>query len=123
VIFEECQALGTSVDAIDFAKKFMQSKVAEELDSMNPGVYSTGVAPLFGYTLRNISAPLPCDKDKYVNENVLFWVGYIYRYWNRLLGTSSKEIVENAPVEYVLDYYPAYHGMDNVEAVHMMSKR
>lgn len=32
------------------------------------------------------------------DEEILYWIGYIYRYWNILTGESSKDIYKKAPV-------------------------
>ncbi len=45
------------------------------------------------------------DKDKICNngemysKDVIYWIGYIYRYWHYYTGESSKVIYKQAPVE------------------------
>ena len=120
IIFEECQGLG--VDAVDFITKFMQSKTAEDLDNMISGVYSAGSAPLKRYILHQVD-PVKCfDENNYINENALYWIGYIYRYWAFLLGTPSKDIIRSFPIDKALLCYPAYHCMGNKEAISKMTR-
>jgi len=115
IIFEECQYLG--VDAIDYITKFMHSSAAEELDKMQSGVYSAGSAPLKQYILKQIEPVEPYNEKKHINEDALNWLGYIYRYWVNLLGVSSKELIDNIPVDSALAFYPAYHCIGNKEAI------
>jgi len=118
IIFEECQALG--VDAEDYITKFMHSPVAEQLDKMTSGVFSAGSAPLKRHILDQIGAVKPYSESKHINEDALYWAGYIYRYWANLLGVSSKELIKAAPIRKVLYCYPAYHCMGNKEAISHM---
>ena len=32
------------------------------------------------------------------SEELIYWIGYIYRYWHYVAGESSKEIIKLAPV-------------------------
>ena len=121
IIFEECQNLG--VDAIDYTTKFMHSRAAEELDRMKPGVFSAGAAPLKQYILRMIKPVKLYSSENHVSEEALHWVGYVYRYWSYLLGTSSSEIVQTVPVDTALQCYPAYHCMGNSEAISRMLRK
>jgi hypothetical protein len=118
IIFEECQDLG--VDAIEYVTKFMKCPIAQGLDEMQSGVYSAGAAPLKRYALEMISPVADYDADRHINEDALAWVGYIYRYWNYLLGTPSREIIETIPAVTALECYPAYHCMGNAEAISKM---
>ena len=33
------------------------------------------------------------------SEELIYWIGYIYRYWHYVTGESSKEIIKLAPVK------------------------
>lgn len=118
IIFEECQALG--VDAVDYITKFMHSETAENLDVMKQGVFSAGSAQLKRYALEQIKPVKHFETASHVNEEALYWVGYIYRYWSYLLGTHSRDIIRTVPVEKALLCYPAYHCMGNKEAISKM---
>ena len=118
IIFEECQYLG--VDAVDYTTRFMRSHMAVLLDQMESGIFSAGSAPLKRCILREIEPVKQYSAENHINENALYWVGYIYRYWANLLGVSSTEIVSAMPVEDALAFYPAYHCMGNKEAISHM---
>jgi len=120
IIFEECQGLG--VDACDYITKFMQSKAAEEIDAMKPGVFSAGSAPLKRYILSQIEPVMKFSESRHIDEEALYWVGYIFRYWAFLLGMPSRAIIHAVPVEKALHCYPAYHCMGNKEAISRMAR-
>ena len=120
IIFEECQGLG--VDADDYITKFMQSEAAEELDKMIPGVFNAGSAPLKRYILNQIEPVMRFNENRRIDEEALYWIGYIFRYWVFLLGMPSKVIIHIVPVKKALQCYPAYHSMGNKEAISRMAR-
>ena len=119
IIFEECQYKG--LDAKDFITSFMQSSVAEQLDNMEPGIFSAGAAQISRYALGAMKPVKKLDEKNRAYDAELYWVGYIYRYWAYLLGTPSREIIAITPAEQALRCYPAFHCMGNKEAVAQMA--
>lgn len=53
---------------------------------------------------------------RYHNE-VLYWAGYVYRYWHFLTGESSKDIYKQAPAETMNTNYLMFHCMDTELAI------
>ena len=45
------------------------------------------------------------------SEELIYWIGYIYRYWHYVTGESSKEIYKQAPVETMKRNYLMFHTM------------
>ena len=118
IVFEECQY--KEMDANDFITKFMQSRVAAELDSMESGVFSAGASQLNRYALELIGPVKKLNNKNRAFDDQLYWVGYIYRYWAYLLGTPSNEIIKITPAKRALQCYPAFHCMGNKEAIAQM---
>lgn len=58
----------------------------------------------------------PKDGNLYDNE-VLYWAGYVYRYWHFLTGESSKDIYKQAPAETMNTNYLMFHCMDTELAI------
>lgn len=50
------------------------------------------------------------ERKLYHNE-VLYWAGYVYRYWHFVTGESSKEIYKQAPAETMNTNYLMFHCM------------
>ncbi|MCL2086649.1 MAG: hypothetical protein FWH05_03540 [Oscillospiraceae bacterium] len=118
IVFEECQDLGA--DAVDYITKFMLSEVAENIDKRVYPYSCAGAAPIKRTAYQKNQPIKPYSDNNHINEDTLYWIGYIYRYWQNLLGTSSKEIIKIVPVEKAMAFYPACHSMGNKEAIARM---
>lgn len=51
------------------------------------------------------------------HNEVLYWAGYVYRYWHFLTGESSKDIYKQAPAETMNTNYLMFHCMDTELAI------
>lgn len=54
--------------------------------------------------------------EKYDPE-VLYWIGYIYRYWACYRNTGSKEIYRCAPAKTMKRNYLLFHTLDPDTAI------
>ena len=119
-LFKECQ-YDFERDAVDFITKYMNSSIAADIDKPLSFYHSMGIKPIGEYFLQEASV-LPVQADTLIDGDVLFWIGYMYRYW-AFMGESSKEIIEQVPVVRALWVYPGYHTLAVAEAVRMFKKR
>lgn len=114
-------------DSADFIKQFMNSEVAKNLDSPYNRMQWAGEEYLLeeiidqrGMHIAKSEAPLPID--------VLYWIGYIYRYWHYYSGDESKKIYKKAPVNTMKTNYLMFHTMapemaiDNLIEIHYQKK-
>lgn len=98
-----------------FIKAFMMSKVAENLDSVYNRMQWAGEE----YLLEELMAACAMKKDGSIYpQDVLFWIGYIYRYWNIQEKESSKKIYRQASAKTMNRNYLMFHSMDPEMAVH-----
>jgi len=118
-LFKECQ-YDFERDAIDFITKFMKSSIAADIDRPLSFYHSMGIKPIGEYFLQEANV-LPVQEGNIIDNDALFWIGYTYRYW-AFMGESSKEIIEQAPVERALWVYPGYHTLAVAEAIRMFKK-
>lgn len=97
-----------------FIRNFMNSEVAEHLDSPYSKLQCMGEE----YLLEELAdeRPLKAEGEKYHPE-VLYWTGYIYRYWAISRGVKSKKIYRIAPAKTMKRNYFAFHTMDPELAV------
>ena len=51
------------------------------------------------------------------DEEVMYWIGYIYRYWHFYTGESSKKIVKQANINTMRMNYNIFHTFDPALAV------
>lgn len=51
------------------------------------------------------------------SEELIYWIGYIYRYWHYVAGESSKEIIKLAPVKVMKQKYARLYMMTPEEVI------
>lgn len=92
-----------------FIRDFMNSKVAERLDSPYNKLQWMGEEYLID-ELKD-EKMLGTEGEKYSPE-VLYWIGYLYRYWACSRDESSKRIYRQAPAKTMRRNYLAFHTFD-----------
>ena len=102
-------SLQAGYDSEDFIKQFMRSKVAHDLDSEYNRMQWAGEE----YLLEEFSdeCPQTVKGDAQYSKEVLYWAGYIYRYWHILTKESSKDIYTQAPAKTMNTNYLMFHTM------------
>ncbi len=104
-LFERSTAYGSE----GFIRDFMNSEVAEHLDSPYNKLQWMGEEYLID-ELKD-EKKLGKDGEKYSPE-VLYWIGYLYRYWACTRGERSKRIYRQAPAKTMKRNYMAFHTFD-----------
>ena len=104
-LFERSTAYGSE----GFIRDFMNSEVAEHLDSPYNKLQWMGEE----YLIEELKDEKKLGKDgeKYSPE-VLYWIGYLYRYWACTRGERSKRIYRQAPAKTMKRNYMAFHTFD-----------
>lgn len=98
-----------------FVSFFMGSEVAKSLDSRYNRMQWAGEE----YLLEEVAAAgdsLPSDGEIF-SKDILYWIGYIYRYWHYYSGENSAKIYKQAPVETMKRNYMIFHTMEPVLAI------
>ena len=97
-----------------FIKAFMSSDVAKGLDSSFNRYQWAGEE----YLLEEIVDECSPEKGGSIfTEEVLYWTGYIYRFWHFYKGTASSRIIKTAPPETMNRNFTMFHSMDPEMAV------
>lgn len=106
-LFELSAAKGYDSDG--FVKAFMLSETAKALDSTYNRMQWAGEE----YLLEEVTteATLSVGGTMF-SMDVLYWIGYLYRYWHYYTGESSAKIYRQAPVETMKRNYMMFHTMD-----------
>jgi len=104
----------TAYASEDFIRDFMNSEVAEHLDSPYNKLQWMGEEYLMD-ELKD-EKKLDTDGEKYSPE-VLYWIGYLYRYWACTRGEKSKRIYRQAPAKTMKRNYMAFHTFDPEVAI------
>lgn len=99
-----------------FIKAFMTSDTAKALDSRYNRMQWMGEEYLLEEVLSSAKDSLSAEGEIY-QKDVLYWIGYIYRYWHYYTGESSTKILRQAPAATMKRNYLMFHTMDPVVAI------
>jgi len=99
-----------------FIKTFMTSETARDLDSRYNRMQWMGEEYLLAEIMDASEKLVPGSADVFPKE-VLFWIGYVYRYWHYHTGENSAKIVKTAPPSTMKRNYLMFHTMDPSLAV------
>lgn len=104
------------IDSAAFIKMFMTSETAKALDSEYNRMQWAGEEYLLEEVVSSAGSLL-AEKGEIYSADVLYWIGYIYRYWHYYSGEDSAKIYKQAPVETMKRNYMIFHTMDPVLAI------
>ena len=113
VIFE--LALKSGYDCPSFIEAFMNSHAAAALDDTYDRLQWAGEE----YILEEVNDEA-CGLKKagrIYSTEVMYWIGYTYRYWHFYTNESSKEIYAMADAETMNECWLGFHTLDVEMAV------
>ena len=97
-----------SIASEAFIKAFMTSEVAKGLDSKFNRMQWAGEE----YLLAEIADNAELTKGGTVyDKEVLYWAGYLYRFWHFATGEDSKDIYRQAPAETMSRNWLIFHTL------------
>lgn len=96
-------------DSEFFIKTFMNSDIAAELDKQFSHTQWAGEEYLLSRFAEE-HPEVPVNTSQYDTE-MLYWSGYIYRYWHFYTAESSKAIYKQAPASLMEKVYLMFHTM------------
>ena len=103
-------------NSVAFIKAFMMSDVAKELDSTYNRMQWAGEEYLLEEVAAGSSEMLTSTGEIF-SADMLYWIGYIYRYWHYYNGEDSAKIYKQAPALTMKRNYMIFHTMDPVLAI------
>lgn len=98
------------LDSAAFVKTFMLSQTAKELDSKYNRMQWAGEEYLLEEIISDAGDILTTNGETFPKD-VLYWIGYIYRYWHYYTDEDSAKIYKQAPVETMKRNYLMFHTM------------
>ena len=104
------------ISSAEFIKVFMKSATAKALDSTYNRMQWAGEEYLLEEVLDEAGDRFEKLGEVYTDE-LIYWIGYIYRYWHYVTGESSKEIYKQAPAKTMKIVYLMYHTMSPEMAI------
>ena len=99
-----------------FIKFFMKSDIAKALDSSFNHMQWAGEEYLLA-EIADSAGDLLHEAGQIFSKNVLYWIGYIYRYWHYHTGEESAKIYKQAPVKTMVRNFLMFHTMDPIMAI------
>ena len=109
------------IASAEFIKIFMKSATAKALDSSYNRMQWAGEEYLLEEVIDDAGDRFEKPGEVYPEE-LIYWIGYIYRYWHYVAGESSKEIYKQAPVKVVKQNYAKFNMMTPEEIIEMLKE-
>lgn len=101
----------TEYDVESLVKVFMNGEIAKNLDSEYNRMQWAGEEYLLEELITTCQDKLITKRETF-SKNVLFWIGYVYRYWHFYTNEESNKIYKQAPFETMNVNYLMFHTMD-----------
>ena len=98
-----------------FVRRFMNSNVAREFDS-GAILDDTKSIPAIFWEIEEEYGESDYGSVKY-HKDVMYWCGYLYRYFSYFYELSSKQAYKYLPLKYISSSFEAYHTMDIKAAI------
>ena len=105
----------------EFIKVFMKSATAKALDSSYNRMQWVGEEYLLEEIIDEAGDRFEKLGEVYSDE-LIYWIGYIYRYWHYATGESSKEIYKQAPVKVMKQNYARLYMMTPEEVIGILKE-
>ncbi len=108
-------ALKAGLDCPSFIESFMNSKAAAALDDVYDRLQWAGEE----YILEELNDEVNGLKTAGTtySAEVMYWIGYTYRYWHYYTGEYSHEIYKIADAEIMRECWLGFHTFDVEMAV------
>lgn len=101
----------TEYDAESLVKAFMNGEIAKNLDSEYNRMQWAGEEYLLEELIATSKEKLTLKRESF-SKDVLFWMGYVYRYWHFYTDEESNKIYKQSPFETMNVNYLMFHTMD-----------
>lgn len=98
-------------DSEKFVPFFMRSKVARALDSKYNRMQWAGEEYLLEETIEESKGKCK-QSDNVFSPEVMYWIGYVYRYWHYYKDETSAAIYRQTNVKTMKRNYLIFHTMD-----------
>ena len=110
-----------------FIKAFMTSETAKALDSTYNRMQWMGEEYLLE-EVKDAAGDILSASGEIFQADVLYWIGYLYRYWHYYTGEPSNKILRQAPIETMKRNYLMFHTMapelaiEDLKEIHAQKK-
>ena len=109
------------ISSAEFIKVFMKSATAKALDSTYNRMQWAGEEYLLEEVIDEAGDRFEKPGEVYAEE-LIYWIGYIYRYWHYVAGESSKEIIKLAPAKVMRQNYERLYMITPEEVIEILNE-
>ena len=109
------------INSAEFITIFMKSATAKALDSTYNRMQWAGEEYLLEEVIDEAGDRFK-KPDEVYSEELIYWIGYIYRYWHYVTGESSKKIIKLAPVKVMKQNYERLYMMTPEEVIEILKE-
>ena len=109
------------ISSVEFNKVFMKSATAKALDSTYNQMQWAGEEYLLEEVIDEAGDRFKKLGEVYSDE-LIYWIGYIYRYWHYATGESSKEIYKQTLVKVMKQNYARLYMMTPEEVIGILKE-
>lgn len=110
------------INSAEFIKIFMKSATAKALDSTYNRMQWAGEEYLLEEVIDEAGDRFKKTGEVYLEE-LIYWIGYIYRYWHYVTGESSKEIYKQAPVKVMRQNFERLYMMTQEGVIEILKEK
>ena len=110
------------ISSAEFIKVFMKSATAKALDSTYNRMQWAGEEYLLEEVIDEVGDRFKKSGEVY-SEELIYWIGYIYRYWHYVTGEASKEIYKRASVKVMNQNYMRLYMMTSEEVIEILKEK
>ena len=110
------------INSAEFIKVFMKSATAKALDSTYNRMQWAGEEYLLEEVIDEAGDRFEKPGEVYAEE-LIYWIGYIYRYWHYVMNESSKEIYKLATVKVMKQNYARLYMMTSEEVIEILKEK
>ena len=97
----------------DFGFKLMNSELAEHLFNKIDNAMWLGET----YVMSSLEYETSIEKGKTLPEDVMYWIGYLYRVWSLTYEEHPKDIYKQASIEVLSGMFTGLHVMSYEMAI------
>lgn len=109
------------ISSAEFIKVFMKSVTAKALASSYNRMQWAGEEYLLEEVIDEAGDRFEKPGEVYPEE-LIYWLGYIYRYWHYVTGEASKEIYKQASIKVMKQKYARLYMMTPEEVTEILKE-
>lgn len=109
-LFDEVTSFSPGIDVASFIDAYMRSKTRAAIDAGQAYVSTMSAEELWGYFLKNDN--YTPKKGQSIPGFIPNWIGQFYAYYQWYYGSPSSQIIDKAPLDYLM---AAYHGLHDLD--------